>query len=118
MEDGIFYDDVEMQKDIERWNSPICPRCQKRFASVPLLQAHLKVNHNQMFWFAKAVSLFIIVYSSSSTLCLEKRTLFLNEQRLYTPETILLHNQGTLPNDQGGHPLFAYFFSFVILIKF
>ncbi|KAK2955818.1 putative E3 ubiquitin-protein ligase hel2 [Blattamonas nauphoetae] len=86
---GIFYEDSALQRKINHMNAPICPICTNTFATVQLLQHHLRYKHDKEY----------------CLLCVEKRPLFLSEQSLYTPKTIILHRQGQLQDDiSGGHP--------------
>ena len=48
---GIFYDDVDFQKEVEDYNVPRCPICSTVTTTVPLLQSHVKTFHGKEYWF-------------------------------------------------------------------
>lgn len=55
------------------------------------------------------------IYINNSNVCLLHRPLFIHEQKLFTPETLRLHNEGRLKDDDlKGHPQF-FIYSFIYL---
>jgi hypothetical protein len=48
---GIFYDDIEIQQQINDWNERKCNICRITFPTMPLLENHLRLEHSRQFWF-------------------------------------------------------------------
>ncbi|KAJ0393669.1 hypothetical protein P43SY_003248 [Pythium insidiosum] len=92
---GMFFLKSDMAR-VRRLREPMCPRCDKKLATVAALKTHLQDVHQLQF----------------CGICLEHKKVFLQEQELFTKEQLKAHAAKGNPREGfAGHPRCDFCFS-------